>query len=53
MTLVDDKELDQAIQELKIKFMPTILDNWKLWPLAIFSILNIIQVNTFFICKFN
>ena len=36
MTLVDGKELDQAIQELKIKFMPTILDNWKLWPLAIF-----------------
>ena len=36
MTLVDGKELDQAIQELIIKFMPTILDNFEIMVLANF-----------------
>ena len=36
MGAFNGKNVEETTREVKIKFLPTMVDNWKLWPLAMF-----------------
>ena len=36
MGIVNGKLIDETTRDVKLKFLPTMIDNWKLWPLAMF-----------------
>jgi protein Mpv17 len=36
LDLTSGKKLEQTYQELKVKLLPTLFDNWKIWPFLMF-----------------